>query len=51
MRDYLPILIVAGLSLFILRTQLLHVSIRESGMDNLHASPALGAASGWAFGV
>jgi hypothetical protein len=48
MLSYLPILIILGLSLFILRTQLLRVAIREGGMDNLHASPALGAASGWA---
>jgi hypothetical protein len=48
MRDALPILITLGLSLFILRTQLLRVAIREGGMDNLHASAALGAASGWA---
>jgi hypothetical protein len=48
MRDALPILIALGLSLFILRTQLLRVAIRESGAENLHASPALGAASGWA---
>ncbi len=47
MRAYLPILIVLGLSLFILRTQLLRVAIRRQGMDDLHASRLLGAVSGW----
>ncbi len=47
MRDFFPILIVAGLSLFILRTQLLRVAIQETGGENIHASPVLGAASGW----
>jgi hypothetical protein len=47
MRDFLPILIVAGLSLFILRSQLLRVAIQETGGENMHASPVLGAASGW----
>ncbi len=45
-------LILLGLSLFILRSQLLRVAIREMGGEvkgeQLHASPALGAASGWA---
>lgn len=45
-------LILAGLSLFILRSQLLRVALEQSGgaaADSrlLHASPALGAASGW----
>lgn len=44
----LPILIPLGIALFILRAQLLRVSIRELGAKNLHASKALGAASGWA---
>jgi hypothetical protein len=47
MRAYLPVLISAGLALFILRTQLLRVAIQETGGENMHASPALGAASGW----
>jgi hypothetical protein len=46
--SYTPILIPLGLALFILRAQLLRVAIRELGMENLHASKALGAASGWA---
>jgi hypothetical protein len=49
-------LILLGLSLFILRSQLLRVALRASGgpaeggkidVGRLHASPALGAASGW----
>lgn len=44
--------ILFGLSLFILRSQLLRVAIREMGnevkVEKLHASPLLGAASGWA---
>jgi hypothetical protein len=43
----LPILIPLGLALFILRAQILRVAIRAGGMENLHASKALGAASGW----
>jgi hypothetical protein len=43
----LPFLIPFGLALFILRAQILRVAIRAGGMENLHASPALGAASGW----
>ena len=45
-------LILLGLSLFILRSQLLRVAIREMGgevkVEQLHASPALGSVSGWA---
>jgi hypothetical protein len=48
MLTYTPILIPLGLALFILRAQLLRVAIREFGMENLHASKSLGAASGWA---
>jgi hypothetical protein len=48
MLTYTPILIPLGLALFILRAQLLRVAIREFGMENLHASKGLGAASGWA---
>jgi hypothetical protein len=48
MLTYTPILIPLGLALFILRAQVLRVAIRELGMENLHASKALGAASGWA---
>jgi hypothetical protein len=48
MLTYTPILIPLGLALFILRAQLLRVAIREFGMENLHASKVLGAASGWA---
>jgi hypothetical protein len=48
MLSYTPILIPLGLALFILRAQLLRVAIRELGMENLHASKGLGAASGWA---
>jgi hypothetical protein len=53
MLTYTPILIPLGLALFILRAQLLRVAIRELGMENLHTSKGLGAASGWAslFGV
>jgi hypothetical protein len=48
-------LILFGLSLFILRSQLLRVALKETGAnaagqidaDKLHASPALGAMSGW----
>lgn len=45
-------LILAGLSLFILRSQLLRVALEQHGGAKadpalLHASPALGAASGW----
>lgn len=49
-------LILTGLSLFILRSQLLRVALREMGAttgsaeiapEKLHASPALGAMSGW----
>jgi hypothetical protein len=47
--------ILLGLSLFILRSQLLRVALRASGAeaagkieaDKLHASPAMGAMSGW----
>jgi hypothetical protein len=48
MTTYAPILIPLGLALFILRSQLLRVAIREFGHENLHASQVLGAASGWA---
>jgi hypothetical protein len=48
MLSYLPILIPLGLALFILRAQLLRVAIREDGIDNLHDSKVIGAASGWA---
>jgi hypothetical protein len=48
MLTYTPILIPLGLALFILRAQVLRVAIRAVGMDNLHASKGLGAASGWA---
>ncbi len=45
-------LILLGLSVFILRSQLLRVAIRQMGgevkVEQLHASPVLGAASGWA---
>ncbi len=45
-------IILFGLSLFILRSQLLRVAIRQMGgevkVEQLHASPVLGAASGWA---
>jgi hypothetical protein len=45
-------LILAGLALFILRSQLLRVAIQQLGGKadpaKLHASPVLGAASGWA---
>jgi hypothetical protein len=47
MFDFLPYLIPAGLALFILRAQLLRIGITELGMENLHASSALGAFSGW----
>lgn len=47
-------LILLGLSLFILRSQLLRVALNETSGGNgkveaekLHASPALGAMSGW----
>jgi hypothetical protein len=45
-------LILTGLSLFILRSQLLRVALQQAGGAQadaklLHASPALGAASGW----
>jgi hypothetical protein len=48
-------LILFGLSLFILRSQLLRVAMKETGANaageidagKLHASPALGAMSGW----
>ncbi len=49
-------LILLGLSLFILRSQLLRVALREMGAANisdkvdvakLHASPTMGAMSGW----
>jgi|GEM_PF-5114659 hypothetical protein len=48
-------LILFGLSLFILRSQLLRVALKETGANaagqieahKLHASPALGAMSGW----
>lgn len=43
-----PFLIPLGLALFILRAQVLRVAIRAGGMENLHASKVLGAASGWA---
>ena len=46
--------ILLGLSLFILRSQLLRVALKETGVadgkidvEKLHASPALGAMSGW----
>jgi hypothetical protein len=48
MLSYLSILIPIGLALFILRAQLLRVAIREDGIDNLHDSKVVGAASGWA---
>jgi hypothetical protein len=48
MLTYTPILISLGLALFILRAQLLRVAIRELGIENIHASKGLGAASGWA---
>ncbi len=48
MLSHTPILIPLGLALFILRAQVLRVAIREFGMENVHASRALGAASGWA---
>ncbi len=44
-------LVLLGLALFILRSQLLRVAMEQSGAKDtaaLHASPALGAASGWA---
>lgn len=43
-------LVIAGLALFILRSQLLRVAMEQAGSSEarvLHASPALGAASGW----
>jgi hypothetical protein len=42
-------LILTGLSLFILRSQLLRVGLQQAGNDpaKLHASKGLGAASGW----
>jgi hypothetical protein len=48
-------LILTGLSLFILRSQLLRVALKETGANaagqidanKLHSSPALGAMSGW----
>lgn len=45
-------LILFGLSLFILRSQLLRVALLEQGADKLdaaklHASPTMGAMSGW----
>jgi hypothetical protein len=43
----LPILIPFGLALFIVRAQLLRVSIRELGIENLHSSKLIGAVSGW----
>ncbi|MGL5114924.1 MAG: hypothetical protein ACRC7G_06050 [Beijerinckiaceae bacterium] len=48
MTAYLPFLIPLGLALFILRAQILRVAIRAEDIENLHASKALGAASGWA---
>ena len=48
MLSSLPILIPIGIALFILRAQILRIAIRELGAENLHASQALGAASGWA---
>jgi hypothetical protein len=48
MLPYLPVIIPFGLALFILRAQILRVAIRAEGIGNLHASKALGAASGWA---
>jgi hypothetical protein len=44
------ITIILGLALFIWRSQLLRTALIESGNDpaKLHASPGLGAASGWA---
>ncbi|MGL4636886.1 MAG: hypothetical protein ACRCWF_12960 [Beijerinckiaceae bacterium] len=49
----LPILIAAGLALFIVRSQLLRVAIQETGGENMYASPLMGALSGWSslFGV
>jgi hypothetical protein len=44
---YLPYLIPIGLALFILRSQLLRVAIQETGGEDIHKSPMLGAASGW----
>ncbi len=47
MISYLPFLIPIGFALFILRAQLLRIGVAEFGLDNLHASKALGAVSGW----
>jgi hypothetical protein len=50
MASYLPILILVGLALFILRSQLLRVAMQQAGGDmaQVHASALLGATSGWA---
>jgi hypothetical protein len=48
MLTYTPVLIPLGLALFILRAQILRIAIREFGIENVHASKGLGAASGWA---
>jgi hypothetical protein len=50
MSAYLPMLIVAGLALFVLRTQLLRIAMMQASGDasKVHASAGLGAASGWA---
>jgi hypothetical protein len=47
MFDSIPFLAPIGLALFILRAQLLRIGIGELGIENLHASAALGAVSGW----
>jgi hypothetical protein len=47
MLNYLPILIPIGFAIFVLRAQLLRIGIGEFGPENLHASKALGVASGW----
>jgi hypothetical protein len=50
MTSYIPILILVGLALFILRSQLLRIAMVQSGGDmaKVHASAMLGATSGWA---
>jgi hypothetical protein len=52
MAFYLPYLIPIGLALFVLRSQLLRISIHETAeangnFENIHKSPVLGASSGW----
>ena len=47
MFDLLPFLIPVGFAIFVLRAQLLRIGINELGIENLHASKALGAFSGW----